>query len=565
MSKPSVYDMRAANLPRAHGFMLALLHGLVSNPITRPLIMPTLLSGAGIDRMRKVQVSDEDVPTYMPYHPYETPIKKPSPVVVDKVPQALRNRKANFNFHRVRDYAEAYRKGRFSPVEVAERAIAAIEMGDMGDLPLRAMIAMKREDVLAQARAAEKRIRAKKPLSIFDGVPVVIKDEMDMTPFGTTAGTNFLGKTPARQDATIVARMRAAGAVLLGKTNMHEIGIATNGVNAHWGATRNPYNLAHDTGGSSSGVAGAVAAGFAPVGLGADGGGSIRIPASYCGLVGLMSTRNRISGAGSFPLARSLDHLGPIASSAEDAALMYAVIAGADPRDPDTLNAPPVTLEGLNRPTLTGLTLGIYPEWFNHADPEIVSVCEQMLNQLKKAGAKVKQIELPELDAAYVAHAYTIVSEMAAGLQPYLDQQARLARDSQMPLIMIRSTSPVDYVYAQRIRTRILRHVRAAFEKVDAIITPAVAMTAPLIPQYALPEGESNLTQIIEMLRFATIANLCGLPAISFPAGYSAAGLPIGIQAIGKPWSEADLLRMAYIGETLVERRRPFAYYDLLD
>ena len=170
------------------------------------------------------------------------------------------------------------------------------------------MIAVNRDDVMKQAREATQRIKAGKPLSIFDGVPVAVKDELDMVPYPTTVGTSFLGKSPAKEDATVVARMRAAGALLVGKTNMHEIGINVTGLNPHHGTTRNPYNTDHFTGGSSSGSATAVAAGLVPVAIGADGGGSIRIPASFCGVFGLKPTFGRVSEHGAAPLCWSVAH-----------------------------------------------------------------------------------------------------------------------------------------------------------------------------------------------------------------------------------------------------------------
>ena len=195
-----------------------------------------------------------------------------------------------FHFSSAWDYAAAYRSGAISPEEVAQKLLAAILSSNAANPPLRAMINVKPEEVLRMARESGERYENESPLGPLDGVPVAVKDEIDMLPYPTTVGTSFLGKSPAAEDATVVRRMRLAGALLIGKANMHEIGIGVTGMNPHHGTARNPYNPAHYTGGSSSGPAAAVASGLCPIAIGADGGGSIRIPSSFCGVVGLKST-----------------------------------------------------------------------------------------------------------------------------------------------------------------------------------------------------------------------------------------------------------------------------------
>jgi Asp-tRNA(Asn)/Glu-tRNA(Gln) amidotransferase A subunit family amidase len=560
---PSVYDMPHPKLPRAAGNALRLLAALVESAITGPLLVPTLLKNAGVPILRRLRL--DEPPTYMPFHDFTPSAKKPVPINLEKLPRLRRKRRAEFAFHSIRDYAEAYRSGRVTPRQVAERALEAIAASEQLDPPLRAFTQYDSDRVLAQADASAKRLKARRPLSLFDGVPLAVKEEMDVAGFGTTVGTRIFGHTPAAQDATVVARLRAAGAIILGKANMAEYGLATTGLNIPWGTARNPHNPAYHSGGSSSGPAAAVAAGLGPVAVAVDGGGSIRIPASFCGLVGLMSTTGRMSGAGSAPIARTVDHLGPVAANAEDAALFYAVSAGFDPRDPDTMHQPPVALDQLDRARLSDLTLGIFPEWFDDADPEVAAICHAMVESLRKMGARIQVIAIPELGAAYVAHGLTILSEQLGALAGYPDSAWReLSLEIRLQFMLVKHITPADFVQAQRVRTRTMSHFREAFAQVDAILTPSVAIPVPRIAPDALEIGESNLTQVIATLRFASQANLCGLPAISFPAGYDSAGLPVGFQAIGRPWSEATLLRLAYAADALVERRRPQVYYDLL-
>jgi Asp-tRNA(Asn)/Glu-tRNA(Gln) amidotransferase A subunit family amidase len=403
-------------------------------------------------------------------------------------------------------------------------------------------------------------------LSIFDGVPVAVKDEVDMVPYPTTVGTAFLGKTPASADSTVVARMRQAGALLIGKANMHEIGINVTGFNPHHGTTRNPYNPNHYTGGSSSGPGTAVAAGLCPVAIGADGGGSIRIPASFCGVVGLKSTYGRVSEFGAAPLAWSVAHLGPLAATATDAALAWGIIAGPDPKDPVSLHQPQPTLAGWDQLDLSDITMGVFWPWFEHATEDMVTGCRKMLEYFQSRGAKLVDVDIPGLEAGRVAHLITIAGEMTQALEQYHAEFGKAyGLDVRTNLALARAFTARDYIKAQRMRTRLMDNFDQVLQKVDVIITPATALVAPPIGAKTLPDGDSDLTTLGEIMRYAQPANLTGLPAIAFPVGYNAAGLPIGMQVMGRAWEEQTLLRMALAAEQIVERQRPTWFYDILE
>ena len=557
----ATYDLKSVKLPRLAGGGLRAFVALMESAVTRGLVIPKLLRDGGIVQLREITI--DEPPTFQPR--FGARASNAAPLDLAQFMRAPRARGKGFAFATVRDYADAYRTGATTPEKIAEQVLSAIDDSNARTPALRAIIACQRDDVTAQARASTQRWRAGKPLSAFDGVPVAVKDEVDMVPYPTTVGTRFLGKMPARADATVVARMRAAGALLIGKANMHEIGIGVTGLNPHHGVTRNPYNPAHFTGGSSSGSATSVAVGLCPAAISADGGGSIRIPSAFCGVVGLKATYSRVSEFGAAPLCWSVAHLGPIAATAEDAALMYAVIAGADPQDALTVQQPPVTLDGFDDLDLRGLTIGIYAPWFQHASPAMVEGCEKMVKEFQSLGAQVREIEIPELEAARVAHVITITSEMCAALDRYYDaHHAEYGLDVRTNLALARAFTARDYLQAQRVRTRTLAHFSRALAQVNVIITPATGCTAPEIPLDALPDGESDLTTLTEIMRFATPANLTGLPAISFPAGYDAQGLPIGCQAIGRAWEENVLLRLAHAAEQVVERRKPQVHYRLL-
>ncbi len=556
-----IYDLKSVKLPYLAGGVLKFFAALVEGPL-RGLLTPSLFESAGINWLRKQKF--DEAPTHHPIH-FTGQLQTKAFAVPEREWPRKTPKSKGFQFVSIFDFAKAYRDGTTTPEEVAKKVLDSIAASDSGNAPLKAFIAVNREEVMRQARESTKRFKARKPLSIFDGVPVAVKDEIDMTPYPTTVGTAFLGKQPAAEDSTVVARLRSAGALLIGKANMHEIGINVTGLNPHHGTTRNPYNPNHFTGGSSSGSATAVASGLVPIAIGADGGGSIRIPASFCGLVGLKATFARVSEHGAYPLDWSVAHIGPLAGSATDAALTYALIAGPDPKDLTSLHQPLPSLKGWDNTNLKGLKLGVYWPWFRHADAEVVAACEAMLKEYEKMGCRIVEIVIPDLEANRIAHSVTITSEMAQAMnETYDEHHKEHGLDVRVNLALARQFTATDYLISQRIRTRMIDHFDNAFKQVDMILTPATGISAPEIKKGALPDGESDLTITIEIMRFATAANMTGLPAISFPVGYTKKGLPIGMQVMGKAWDEANLLRMALAAEQVVERRTPQIYFKIL-
>lgn len=556
----SEYDLKSLNLPRLTGRPLRLFATAMGNAASRAAILPKLLSDAGIPRLRQIQL--DEPPTLRPLRPAADPAPAYAPpdLSLDDLRSA-----APMPFATIHDYATAYRSGATTPTAVAEQVLDAVIASDRGNHPLRAFIASRADDVRRQAAAATERIQNGQPLSWLDGVPVAIKDELDMLPYPTTVGTQIFGKQPADADSTVVARLRAAGALLLGKANMHEIGINPTGSNPNHGQARNPYHREHDPGGSSSGPAVATAAGFCPVSVGADGGGSIRIPAALCGLVGLKATYGRISEHGAAPLCWSVAHVGPIGASVADVAYAYALMAGPDSADANTAVQPTVSLPNWRNADLSGIRLGVYRDWFNHATPDIVAANQAMLDQLVQLGAEIVEITVPDLDLIRIAHAVTILSEMNASMINLSVDYGRFTPPTRINLQLANAMGSLEYVQAQRIRTRAMDQFDAILADVDGIVTPATAVTAPPVDPASLTDGISDLSTVTELMRFIVASNLTGHPAIAFPVGYNAADLPIGMQIIGRHWDEALLLRLAFAAETVVERQRPSSYYDLLD
>src|SRR6056297_583674 len=425
----SSYDLESLSHPVLKGSALRAYANVLENPATRGLVLCSLLKSGGITRLRALPQNRP--PLFYPFSDeQDEPAgnrarRKGDGPSARALRACARESESGAIFASVGDYAKAYASGATTPSEVAERFLKALETEAREAKSIRGFIAVNEAELRRLAAASTERYRARRPLGPLDGVPIAIKDEVDMVPYPTTVGTTFLGAAPATTDATTVARLRAAGALLLGKANMHEIGINPIGHNVHYGHARNPYNRDHDTGGSSSGPAAATAAGLCPVSLGADGGGSIRVPAAHCGLVGLKATFGRISGYGSAPIAWSVGHLGPIGAYTHDVALAYATLAGPDPADPKTLRQPPVTIEGWDRDDLDGVTLGVFGDWFRHADAEVVAACEALLGKLVERGAVVHEIDIPGLDALRIAHAVTILSEMSSAMSAYPREKRR--------------------------------------------------------------------------------------------------------------------------------------------
>ncbi|MFN7146975.1 MAG: amidase, partial [Myxococcota bacterium] len=291
-------------------------------------------------------------------------------------------------------------------------------------------------------------------------------------------------------------------------------------------------------------------------------GGSIRIPSALCGLVGLKATYGRVSEHGAAPLCWSVAHVGPMGAHAVDVAAVYALIAGPDAHDPGTLAQPPVRLPG-PRTRLDGLRVGVLDRWFEDAEPAVVEACRRLLDAL---GVTLVRIDLPDPDLVRLAHLVVIVGEMAASQLPHaarLADGAAYGPDTALNFSLARGLTASDYTHALRLRAALAEGWRTVFAEVDLVATPTTACTAPPIRPDALG-GESDIATLDRIMRYAHAPNLFGFPAVSIPAGQDSAGLPIGLQLIGRPWSEDTLLGMALRAAAHVERRAPKVFARVL-
>lgn len=573
------YDLMHPKAPRLSGALLEAVAALLERPSIGKAAAKSLLKAAGIDRFRHLHVPE---PPRM--HPLAgsgaiTAGIEPSP---GDLAEALATAGAKgFRFPSVLSYAEAYRQGPTTPTKVADQVVRTLMEQDQGDPPLYLFVRWNESEIRKQAEESTRRFREGSPRSILEGVPVPIKDELDVAGFPTSLGTSFLTTKRAERDATVVARLREAGAIIVGKANMHEIGIGVTGLNPNYGTPINPYAPWRYPGGSSSGSAAAVALGLAPVAVGADGGGSIRIPAAFCGVAGLKPTYGRVSGRGAGPLVWSVAHIGALGASVSDLALLYTAMAGPDEQDPWTLQQPPLGMDRLP-PSVEGMRLGIYAPWFEDASDDILEVARGAVERLTQAGAQVVEIEIPELENLRAAHLITIVSEQMAAMERYYkDHRTDFGIETRANLALARRLTVSDYLKAQQIRERGLRQWRKVFASVDAVVTPTTAVLPPKVPEDRLLSGVSDLGGLSEIMRFATPANLLGYPAISVPAGFVTAHsrhffhtqeekdhegkvyseVPVGIQFIAPHWEESRLLRLGAAVEAMVERPQPRVYF----
>lgn len=578
------YDMKTVKAPRLEGSKLLFAAWLLEKGLTGRRLAPLFLKNLGVDHFR--QLHPDTTPLFSAVGP-PAPVDQRAPTgtepprmgILEQISTTARP-DASFAFPSVADYARSYRDGSLTPTDVGERIVHVLEHQDRGDPPLYAFISWRAEEIMRQAADSTERIRAGNPRSILEGVPIAVKDEIDVTGHATGLGTSFLSQTIAEDDAFMVAKLRAAGAIIVGKTNMHEIGIGVTGLNPFHGTPVNPYAPWRYPGGSSSGSASAVAAGICPVALGADGGGSVRIPAAYCGVFGLKLTMGRVSSRGEYPLASTVANAGPIAGNVRDLALSYLVMSGPDPKDPATLEQPAPTIDGLLE-TVAGLRIGVYQPWFEHAQPDVAAATRSLLDALVEQGAELVEVELEGLDQLRIAHLITISSEMRASMERfYPDHCTDFGNETRANLAIARYLSPTDYVHAQQIRRKVRASFDAAFAAADVLATPTTANLPPRLHRDRLLSGVSDLESLSQTMRFAIPANMLGYPAISVPAGFVTAHsrrfwhtvderdedgnvysqVPVGMQFMGRHWEEATLLRVARVCEEMVVRPRPRVY-----
>lgn len=467
---------------------------------------------------------------------------------------------ADLTFASVVELARMIAGKQVSPVEVVRAYLDRITALDGS---LKAFITVTADAALAAAREAEAAVTGGRPLGPLHGVPLGLKDLYDTAGVRTTGGSKILGARVPTADATVVRRLREAGMIVLGKLNMVEFAYGPEGFNAHYGHVRNPWDgkTHRMAGGSSSGSGAAVAAGLAPVALGSDTGGSIRIPCSLCGLTGIKPTYGRVSRAGVLPLSWSMDHVGPMTRSAADSALVLGAMAGYDAADPTTSVLPVPDYMAALTGDVRGLRVGLLRSFFlESATPEVRGAVDAAATTLAKAGAVVDDVVLPSVRHASAGALAVVGTEAMAYHAEWLrTRRADYDPEVSTRLMLGAFITGVHYVRGQQARALIRREVDEALARHDVLLAPATPMTAPAIEerQTVLGDGPSDVRSAL--IRLTRPFNFSGHPACSVPCGFTPGGLPIGMQVVGRPFDEATVLRAADAYQRLTDwhARRP--------
>ena len=435
------------------------------------------------------------------------------------------------------------RSGAISPVEYTRALLDRIEAHDAG---INAFIRVLPESALAAASKAEAEIAAGNWRGPMHGIPYALKDIIDVAGVPTTCHSKILADNIAESDAEVGRRLKNAGGILIGKTATHEFAIGGPSFDLPWPPARNPWNPDHFTGGSSSGSGAALAAGFVPAALGTDTGGSVRNPASFCGITGMKGTYGRVSRRGVFPLSFSLDHVGPMTRGVEDNAILMNVIAGPDPADPGSAPVAVPDFTALLGQDIRGMRIGVIRHFYNRdmeADPEMAQGIERAIDVLRGLGAEITEITLSPLKDYAAANRIILLSEAFALHEKWFRERPQdygeLSRKRIIGGAFIRAA---DYVNATRVKARLVQELATAMQGVDVAVT-----ASSMDPPGRLDDADGLEANYGRQARAPF--NLTGVPAIAIPTGLSNSGLPLSMQIVGKPFDEPRVYQVAYAYE----------------
>ena len=539
-------------------------------------------TNAGFGSLRKIKKLDDFEPRY---DPTVIPISNESkPELPDSSLQQL-DRLAQGggegNVDRqysIADYHTAYRAGKVTPSTVARALLDLISTSDHGV----AFLTVRKQQALAEAEQSTVRYKEGKPLGVLDGVPVAVKDEVDLDGCEKSLGSARSFTRIGGGTSWCVQKWKEAGAIIIGKTNMHELGLGmlpstivesevnyiiqgkllhlaqvnkyidTTNNNPIKGTPLNPHNSHYYTGGSSGGSAYAVSAGLVPIALGADGGGSIRIPSAYCGLYGLKPSHGRVSGSPTLSLASTCGVLGPHASNLNDLEIAYHIMATADPNNPSSsfFSSSIPSSPSRSPPKL----LGLFKSWFDHADPPVHKACEAALSHYQSAGYTIVDIDIPYISEGQLAHAITILAEISGGIHDLTG----LTPANKITLSVGKQTPASDFLLAQKMRQLLMQHLAFLFRSHPGliIVTPTTPNAGWHISggQGDLKHGISDANMSVRSMEYVWLANFSGCPALSIPVGTAEpkdgqGRVPIGLMGMGEWGAEEELLKWGRIGE----------------
>jgi aspartyl-tRNA(Asn)/glutamyl-tRNA(Gln) amidotransferase subunit A len=468
----------------------------------------------------------------------------------------LTTRNSDINFASVAELAPRIRSGDLSPVDLVHASLDRITQLNP---KLNAFLKVWGESALRDARNAEKAIASGGYLGPLHGIPIGIKDLIDVAGEETTGGSAVLAGNIADSDATIIANLKAAGAILIGKLNLNEFAFGVTGTNSHTGDVKNPWDTTRVTGGSSSGSGAAVASGMVPLALGTDTGGSVRLPASLCGIAGLKPTYGRVSRAGVLDLSWSMDHVGPMTRSSEDCALLLNVLAGHDPRDPASSEKSVPDFTSIINKGVNGLKIGVPSDYFfdDAVDNEIVASVVAAIELMAQNGAEIIDIPMPWTGLGRTINLGVIKPEVVAVHEQMLAEHADLYTPATRSRIQSGyNISAVDYLRAQGARQWFSHQMAESMKSIDVLITPSSPIQTPTIADCMPTPGK----QIVggELAMFTGVFDTTGQPSHSIPCGFTENGMPIGMMITGHPFDEATVLRVGNSYENLTNwHQRP--------
>lgn len=449
----------------------------------------------------------------------------------------------------VSEIGRLLRSRKISCVELLEQTLAEIKTRDI----FRSFITITDDEARLEARERDRELAAGVDRGPFHGVPTAYKDLFYTRGVRTTVGSLLFRDFVPDHDAAVVHRLRTAGAVSIGKTNMHELAYGVTSKNPHYGYVLNPHDTTRVPGGSSGGSAALVSAGLLPMSLGTDTGGSVRIPASFCGAVGLKPTYGRVSRWGVMPLSFSLDHVSPIGASVEDCALAMNAISGPDPLDASSSRQPVPEFNLPAASDLRGLRVGVPKNFFfDRVDEEVAGAVRRTIAEIGRLGASLIDIQVPDLNEVNAIARVVQLSETAALYARQTDPS--MFGSDVWPLIQQgKLIAAHEYVNAQRLRTSFRREFDALWRQIDVLVAPTTPIPAPRIEDLTVKIGNTEEDTRIACTRLVRAINYLGEPALSMPCGKTAGGLPIGLQLIGAPFTEPALLRIARKMEQALE------------
>lgn len=584
----NLVDVRA---PAIAGPWLPIFSYILARSFLGPFLVRMLLNGNGIHcvRVLAAQRFCQDLPpTHFPWHPEhdevlmqqaqewaaahgEQVLKHGIQIVEnDDSSPSSSNMAVAPGYRSVMDYHRLYQSQKATPTQVMERLIQKQEQ-HLAHLHI--FSDFRPDEIMRQARASDDRWRAGKPLSVWDGVPVALKDMSPVAGFSLCQGS--LTCYEATMDDLPAARFGQAGAIIVGMTVMNEGGVTPLGYAVHFDGPLNPHHTDYYSGGSSGGSAVAVAAGLVPVALGFDGGGSIRVPASMSGVLGLATTANRIP----FSNSSSVTNIkaGPLAATMTDVALSYLLLGQTAPGwfHTDSIGLhylPPPHLSGLveqgqflspsQKDALAGVRVGIFWDHFQHTDPEVYERCLEAVRYMEEQGATLVNFTIPHYREIHLSHGLKILSEFGLEWESrFYNTSNKLESNTEITVAMGRALKADEVLAAEKVRTFGIQYLRQVVFKglnLDAIVSPMLGEKVPKLPTGFRGYGESNTALVYKIMRFVPLANFLGLPGLTLPVGYEkSTGLPIGFQLLGDAWKEPTLMRLALTLERFQPRRYP--------